>query len=441
MPNRLTISPPEEMKPKMSTDCTWRQSTTARSEKILPLRSQARVRDAWLAQRFETVLPELMRREGLDMWLVIAREYNEDPVILSLLPAAALSARRLSMLVFTLREDGQLEKLTVSRYPVPPFYNAAWNPEREGQWEALARVIHERAPQAIGINISETFAFGDGLTHSQFENLVNAIGPTYTARLRSAERLCVGWLERRIAPEMDAYPGIVAIAHGLIDEFFSSRVCHPGVTTAEDLVWWFRQQVSGLGLTAWFHPSVDIQRAGCERVAPSEVILPGDMLHCDVGLHYLGLGTDTQELAYVLKRGEVAPPAGLLAAMANGNRFQDITVAEFAAGRSGNEILLGALAKAAAEGLKASLYTHPLGYHGHGAGPTIGLWDAQEGVPGRGDYPLFADTVHSLELNVKTAVPEWGGQEVTAALEQDILFSDGKVIYLGGRQTKYHLIG
>lgn len=425
----------------MSTDNVWRQSTTARADKVLSLREQARIRDAWLARRLETALPELMRREGLDMWLVIAREYNEDPVLLSLLPAVAISARRLSMLVFALRDDGQLEKLTVSRYPIPPFYDAVWDPEKEEQWEALARIIRERAPQAIGINVSETFAFGDGLTHALYLDLIEAIGPEYATRLRGAERLCVGWLERRISPEMAAYPGICALAHGLIDEFFSSRVCHPGVTTGEDLVWWFRQQVADLGLTSWFQPSIDIQRAGCERVASSEVILPGDVLHCDVGLHYLGLGTDTQELAYVLKRGEDAPPAGLVSALANGNRFQDITVNEFVAGRSGNEILRGALEQARTEGLTASLYTHPLGYHGHGAGPTIGLWDAQEGVPGRGDYPLYNDTVHSLELNVKTPVPEWGGQEVTAALEQDILFSEDKVVYLGGRQTKYHLIG
>lgn len=418
-----------------------RWQTAGRREKILPLREQARVVDGWLAHRLDTVLPEIMRREGIDMWLVIAREYNEDPVLLSLLPSTALSARRLSMLVFFMKADGQLERLTVSRYPIAPFYAAVWDPDKEEQWAALARVVRERNPRRIGIDISETFAFGDGLTTSLHRNLIDALGPELAGRTSGAERLAVGWLERRSVPEMQAYPGIVAIAHSLIADAFSSRVCHPGVTTAADLVWWFRQRINDLGLTAWFQPTVDIQRQGCARVADSEVIQPGDVLHCDVGLHYLGLATDTQQMAYVLRLGEDEAPAGLAAALRTGNRLQDILASECADGRSGNDILAAALARAQAEGIMASIYTHPLGFHGHGAGPTIGLWDAQQGVPGRGDYPLLADTCHAMELNIRQAVAEWGGQAVQMSLEQDILFSGGLVHFLAGRQTELHLIG
>jgi hypothetical protein len=409
-------------------------------KKLLPLRAQAELTDRWLMERLQTVLPEIMRRENFDMWLVIGREYNEDPVMGSLLPATMLSARRLTMLVFYLPENGELERLTVARYGLKPYYEAVWNPEQEEQWQCLGRIVAERNPARIGVNYSDTFAFGDGISHSLFEQLRQALGEQMAARITGAEGLAVGWLERRTVAEMAAYPGIVQIAHGLIAEAFSGRVIHPGVTTPADVVWWFRQQTNQLGLTCWFHPSLSVQRHGVEQVGQNEVLMPGDLLHCDFGLHYLQLGTDTQQNAYVLRLGENEAPAGLQAALRTGNRLQDILAEAMAAGRSGNQILASALGQARAEGIQASIYTHPLGYHGHAAGPTIGLWDAQQGVPGRGDYPLFEHTCHAMELNIKQAVPEWDDQLVTMALEQDILFTGGQVHFLAGRQTKLHLI-
>ena len=396
---------------------------------------------SWLKHRLETVLPEVMQREGFDMWIVINREYNEDPVFASLVPATMISARRLSMLVYYLRPEGTIESLTISRYGLglEGQYAPAWDVDKEEQWEALARVVNERDPKTIGINCSETFAFGDGLSHALYLSLEKALGPDYMARTKGAESLAVGWLERRTKDEIAVYTGIVDIAHGIIAEAFSSQVIHPGVTTAEDVVWWFRQRINSLGLTAWFHPSVSIQRNG-SAAGKDAAILPGDLLHCDVGLHYLGLATDTQQNAYVLKLGETEAPAGLQNALAVGNRLQDILASHFIEGDSGNDILLRSLTQAQAEGIKACIYTHPLGYHGHGAGPTIGLWDAQQGVPGRGDYGLFADTCHSMELNVKCNVPEWGDREVTMAIEQDVMFSQSQVYFLGGRQTKLFLI-
>lgn len=409
-------------------------------KKIMPLRAQAKLTDRWLLERLDQVLPGIMQRAGLDMWLVIGREYNEDPVMGSLLPATMLSARRLTMLVFALTAEGKLERLTVSRYGLAPFYEAAWNPDQEDQWQCLARIVRERNPRRIGINCSETFAFGDGLSHTHYLELLAALDEDLRPRLQNAEQVAVGWLEHRTPAEIAAYGGIVAIAHGLIAEAFSRRIIHPGVTTPADVVWWFRQQTNELGLTCWFHPSVSIQRQGASNLGPETVIEPGDLLHCDFGLHYLKLATDTQQNAYVLRLGETTAPSGLRAALCTGNRLQDILAEQMVVGRSGNEILLAALAQAASEGIKASIYTHPVGYHGHAAGPTIGLWDAQQGVPGRGDYPLYNDTCHAMELNIKRTVPEWGDQEVTMALEQDIIVTGNRVHFLDGRQTALHLI-
>ena len=413
----------------------------AEAPAVLGLKDQARVVDSWLKVRLDTVLPELMRREKFDMWLVVCEEYNEDPVYLTLVPFEDLSARRLSMLVFYDRGEGQaIEKVTVSRYGIGDLYKSAWDPAKQpDQWQCLAQVIKDRHPKRIGIDESETFAFGDGLTATLKQRLVRVLGKEYESRLQSAERLAVGWLERRIPEELETYPHIVAIAHAIIASAFSRDVITPGATTAEDVSWWMRERIRGLGLSAWFHPDISIQRP---KASPykGDVIHRGDLLHCDMGITYLRLNTDTQQHAYVLKEGETDAPQGLKDALAQGNKLQDILLAEFREGRTGNEVLAAALAKAKSEGLKPSIYTHPLGTHGHAAGPTIGLWDQQNGVPGAGDYPLFYDTVYSIELNAKANAPEWDNQEVTIALEQDAAFTKKSVYFLDERQTMFFLI-
>jgi peptidase M24-like protein len=411
-------------------------------EQMLPLRHQADLRNMWLKQRLDTFLPELMAREGFDMWIVEAREYNEDPVIMTLLPEPAMAARRRTILVFSRQPDGNLERITIDRYGFQDFYTRAWEPDNESQFECLARLVRERNPATIGLNISQNFAFGDGLTYYEFTEIDLALGADMMQRTRSAERLCLGWLEHRIPLEWAVYPSIIAMGHGLISEAYSHRLIEPGVTTTDDVVWWFRQTMHDLGLRAWFQPTVEIQAPG-QRFDDEEkrkVIQPGDLLHCDVGFYYLGLATDQQQHAYIPKPGESDAPQGLKLALCEGNRLQDILLEEMQVGRSGNEVLQTALQRASAEGLNPQIYTHALGYHGHAAGPTIGLWDQQQGVPGKGDYELFDETAYAIELNIKKAVSEWGGQEVRIALEEDAALRGGVMGWLDGRQEALFLI-
>lgn len=409
---------------------------------ILPLEKQEEVVDQWLKIRLDTVLPEVMRREKMDMWIVICREYNEDPVFLTLMPSRRFSARRTSILVFFDKGKEGIERSIVSRRGVGELYTAACPSQKTDPWKCLARVVAERNPERIGINESDTFNFGDGLTASLKAKLVEAVGPKYASRLHSAENVAVGWLEKRIPEELAVYPQITAVAHAIIAEAFSNKVITPGVTTTEDVMWWMRKKIVELGLKPWFHPWVDFQRKGGKAglFGNSGVIKRGDLLHCDLGLTYLGLSTDTQEMAYVLREGETDVPDGFKNALNQGNRLQDIFTAEFKTGRTGNEILLSALAKSKSAGLKGQIYTHPLGFHGHAAGPTIGLWDRQEAIPGRGDYPLYPGTCYAIELNVKASVPEWDGHEVRIGLEQDGVFTGKDVYYLDGRQTTFHII-
>ncbi len=429
------------MMEKRSQDISMANSSDYR-EKILPLRQQAEVINGWLKKRLEVLLPRLMEREKFDMWIVVGREYNEDPVMMSLLPAQMLSARRRTILIFSLKEDKTLEAICLMR-PSPvmaEFYQGIVTDANTDQYQLLGEIVREKDPQSIGINVSSTFAFGDGLTFSENRKLADALGEQYRLRCRSAERLCLAYLETRMPEEIAAYVGHNEIAHAVIKEAFSARVITPGVTTAADVAWWIRQKFHDLGLRAWFMPSITIARRGESEMSGDVVIMPGDLLHCDVGFCYMGLCTDTQQHAYVLHLDEEEAPAGLRAALAEGNRLQDIHAEEMIAGRTGNQILASIRSRALAEGLNPCVYSHPIGYHGHGAGPTIGLYDSQGGVPGRGDYELFDDTAYAMELNIKKNIPEWDNQEVRIALEQTIVFTQGRVYYLAGRQKEFHLI-
>jgi Xaa-Pro aminopeptidase len=420
----------------------------------LPLREQADVRDRWLTQRLLDLMPGLMDRAGIDLWLVIGREYNEDPVLPSLLPATWLSARRRMILVLHRSDDG-VTAAAVSRYPVGQFV-PAWSPDDEpglsaeqSQWAAVRRIVEQADPRRIGIDVSETFALADGLSHTEYRLLVEALGP-YADRLVSAEQLAIGWLETRLPEEIHALHALNRLVHQVIDEAYSPAVITVGTTTALDVAWWIRQRFHDLGVDPWFQPTVALQRAGVplidERgtvlsaVPYDAVIEPGDLVHCDVGLSSLGLRTDTQRNGYVLRPGETAAPEGLRAALRVGNRMQDLTTAALRPGRTGNEVLAAARAAAAAEGIDGDVYSHPVGFHGHGAGPAIGLWDQQDGVPGAGDYPVHTDTVWALELAVRVPVPEWGGQLARMALEQGIALTEDGVQYLDQRQTELILI-
>ena len=409
---------------------------------VLSMRERAEVQDRWLADRLDTVVPALMRRAGVDLWVVLGREYNEDPVLETMLPATWLSARRRTVLLFYDRGGAEgVERLAVARYDVGPFPRA-WDPEAQpDQWARLAEVIAERDPERIAVNRSPTFALADGLASTEYEAFMAALPARYLERVVSGEDLAVGWLETRTPAELAVYPTVVALARSILHEGLSTAAITPGVTTTDDLAWWYRERVRRLGLRSWFHPGVSVQRAdGAGRDGdfsgrPGEtVIQPGDLVWVDFGVEYLGLHTDTQQMAYVLRPGETAPPAGLAAGLRTANRVQDLLTDHFRAGRSGNEVLAAALTGARAEGIDATIYTHPIGLHGHGAGPTIGLWDQQGGVPGGGDYPLYPGTAHSIELNAAVAVPEWGGQTVRFMLEENAVFDGEGVRYLDGRQ-------
>lgn len=406
---------------------------------ILELDQQVELMDKMLKNRLTMTLPHLMKETGIDAWIVSCREYNEDPVFDSLTPALFINARRLTILLF-IYQEGKVHCLNCGR-PDPflnRYYKQVYQPAEEEQYEAVLKQLEIYRPKKIGINISTTFAFGDGLSSSLHQALVKALG-SMSERLVSSEDLCIRWLETRSQEQIKLYPSIMDKAMKIIQRAFSKEVIIPGVTTTSDVEWFMMKENYRQGLYTWFHPTVDLQRTNREGSLDEELILPGDLLHCDYGIRYLGLCTDTQRLAYVLKEDEVELPQGLAEGFKENNHFQDIVCENFVAGRSGNEILKASLDQAQKEKIMATLYSHPIGTHGHGAGPTIGLWDQQGGVRGQGDYLLFDHTCYALELNTKRFVKEWN-TEVCFMSEETVCFNNKKVHYLAENRDKIILI-
>ncbi len=420
------------------------------------LREQAAVQQDWLRYRLDSVLPRLMRKYNVAMWVVPMREYNEDPVFWALVSPTTFFARRRTIYVFFDRgADKGVERLALGGTSQGGLYEAyhaketidpsiGRRPELVGQaqWALLKQVITERDPQTIAVDISHTHAFSDGLSAGEWEQLQAALPERYRARVVRAENLPLEYQEIRAPAMLPAYRRMMVVVWGIIDTAFSSRVIRPGRTTTEDVVWWMRQRVNDLGFGTWFHTDVDVQRRGVDLSDSTNVVIQrGDVLHCDFGITALGLNTDTQHMGYVLRPGEQDVPDGLEQALRSSNLLQDILIGEMQPGRTGNEVLTTALAKMRAAGIDGTVYSHPIGDRGHGAGPLIGLWDHQEGVPGRGDVPLLPNTWFSIELQATTPVPEWGNQPVRSAQEEDAeLGADGTMHWVLRRQTDFHVV-
>ena len=418
------------------------------AQDILPLKERADFVNKLQKDRFNNLLPKLMEETGIDMWVLIAREYNEDPIIKTMLPPTWLNARRTTIVVFSLdSKSKKFESVAIARYAFGDNIPSIWNKEQQpNQWEALNEYIVSKNPEKIGINTSSYESLADGLSKYHYDQLDNVLSSKFRKKIVSAEDLAIAWIETRTDLEMTAYSQLVEISSAIIREAFSTDVITPGITTTEDVVWWMREKVIELGLETWFHPTVDVQREddsdlyAFDNNSKFDTILPGDLLHCDFGITYLTLNTDTQELAYVLKPGETNAPDFLINAFKEGNRVQDIFTNNFRKGVTGNDILRQSLEQGKAEGLRPSIYTHPLGTYGHSAGTTIGMWDSQGGVPFSGDYPLQYNTAYAIELNTTVYIPEWK-KDIRIMLEVPGFFGEEGFRYIKGRQTEYILVG
>jgi hypothetical protein len=448
----------------LSTACATSGTQPPRAAPSLPerpfgtLRAQADRQQLWLRERMEVALPQLMRRYGVELWVVPMREYNEDPIFKALVSATTHAARRRTIYVFhDLGPDKGVARLALGGGPQGGVYEVRrptrkvdgggverigepWGPD---QWQMLKQLLEERQPKSIAINVSRTFAFADGMTHGEYEGMVEALGPEWAARLKPSGGLPVDLLAWRSEDEARFFEEENKLAWDIIQTAFSSAVITPGVTRVNDVEWWMVQRLNDLGLSTWFQASVSVQRQGAteDQLGEDPIIQRGDVLHCDFGITALRLNTDTQHMGYVLREGETEVPAGLKQALARSNRLQELVVEELRPGRTGNEVLRTVLGRMRQEGLDGTVYSHPVGLHGHGAGSMVGLWDRQEGVPGNGDHAIIPSMWYSVELQVTSPVPEWGGQKVRSAQEEDVIIdAEGRVRWAYQRQTAFHLV-
>ena len=427
-------------------------------------REWASLQQEWLRLRLERTLPSLMRRDSVDMWIIPMREYNEDPVFSSIESPTTFAARRRTIYVFYDRgQDKGIERLALGGTSQGGQYTAVrselaatsvgsgrttaelWG---SAQWDVLTKVIRERKPKRIALDIDTTFAFADGLTLGEYTGMLSreVLKPDgdWRAQITPAGRLAVDLIGIRQVEEEPVFEKMNRLTWDIIEEAFSSRVITPGVTRTSDVVWWMRQRVADYGLTTWFQPSVDVQRRGGTDASLGDdpVIQKGDVLHCDFGITALRLNTDTQHMGYVLRDGETDVPAGLQRALATTNALQDIVFTTIKPGRTGNEVLQASRQRMIRDSITGTIYSHPIGMHGHGAGALIGLWDYQDGVPGRGDHVMQPSTWYSIELQATSKVPEWGNQSVRVAQEEDVILDGAGVVRWGyRRQTRFHLVG
>jgi hypothetical protein len=415
------------------------------------LREQSKLQHHWLTVRLDSVLPMLMRKYDVELWVVAMREYNEDPVFRGLVAPETFAARRRTIYMFHDRAAAGFDKIALGGSSQGGLYEAVRGSKTlpdgrrqelwgKDQWDLFAEMVRERDPRTIGVNISEEHNFADGLSAGEWSQMEEALGPELASRVVRAEGLAIDYLYLRVPEMVPTFKKMQGLAWEIISTAFSDEVIVPGVTTTEDVVWWMRQQLADKGLATWFHTSVDVQRFGGVD-GPNPVIQRGDVLHCDFGITALGLNTDTQHMGYVLREGETDAPEGLKQALAAANRLQDIALEAMVPGRSGNEALLATLSKMREEGIDGTVYSHPVGDHGHASGPLIGLWDRQEGVPGRGDVRLLPSTWYAIELQATSAIPEWDGQRVRMAQEEDAeMAPDGTMQWLHKRQDRLHIV-
>ena len=416
------------------------------SQNILDLKNRSYVIKDIQKDRIENLLPKLMKETEIDMWVIITREYNEDPIIKTLLPPTWLNARRRTILVFYY-DNNKIESAAISRYNFGENIPSIWDKEKTpNQFEALYNYILKKNPKKIGLNFSENFSLVDGISKTDFDLFYNNASTEIQNKIVSAEKLGIRWIETRTEKENKIYTQLISLTYNIIKEAFSTNVIKPGITTTDDVVWWMRERVLELNLKTWFHPTIDVQRNkesdlyAFEGKSKYDIIQPGDLVHCDFGITYLTLNTDCQQIAYVLKNDEEDAPEFLSNALKEANRLQDIFTNQFGLNKTGNEILKTSLSLAIKEGLNPQIYTHPLGTFGHSAGTTLGMWDSQKGVPFNGDIPMSFDTVYAIELNNKTYIEDWK-KEIRIMLEEAGIFEKNGFRYVNGRQKKIILIG
>lgn len=412
--------------------------------KLLSAREQVKVREDWLKKRFDTILLPMMRKHNVSMWIVTNEEFHPDAVIEHIAPPLPWMGKR----DFYILADngGKLEKFAIVRYDdehLRNFYEVS-NPPGSKIAETLRKIVTERNPKTIALNFGSGRGQSDGITHDAYKFLAETLGKDYESRFVSGKKLIADYLDTRLPEENEHYRTAVFVTDVLTRHALSNEVVTPGKTTVGDVRWWLMQQVNELGLSVWFIPDLRVQRlmpgvtdpTSFLNVASESLVLQrGDLVHVDFGLNYMGLSTDWQKHAYILKPGEKDAPQGLKDALKNTNRLQDALIAIARAGMTGPEVYAATMAEIKKQNIQAMVYSHPLGTNGHGLGAAIDPHRAAAD-----EEKIRPGSYVAIELNTATPVPEWNNQLVFIMEEDDAFMTEKGYELFRPRQTEFYLI-
>ena len=413
--------------------------------KLLSLREQMDVREAWLKKRLGILLQPMMRRNGIDMWIVVNEEFHSDPVTEHIVPPIPIVGRR-DFFIFVDR-GGKLERYAVVRYLEERLKNhyTVLSPPRAEIGAAIKKLVDERNPKTIALNIGGTRGQQSGLTYDGYKYLAEVLGSENEKKFVSSASLLTEFFDTRLADELEHYRQAVLVTDVITRRALSNAVITPGETTVGDVRWWMMQQVGDLGLGIWFQPDLRVQRRTQSTGTTQQflsvadeatVIERGDLIHVDFGVIYMGLSTDWQKHAYILNPGEKDAPAGLKIALRNTNRLQDILFTVARAGMTGTAVYEATMAEAKKQKIDAMIYSHPVGSHGHALGPSIDF----RGNIGGGANKILPGSYMSVELNTSTNVAEWNNQRVTIMAEDDAHMTETGYKFFRPRQTEFYLI-
>lgn len=413
--------------------------------KLLAQREQAEAQEMWLKKRLGSLMLPMMKRHGVEMWIVVNEEFHTDPVTPHITPMIPIVGRRD---VFVFIDQGErIERVALVRYAEERLKNhyRMVLPARDKFGDELRKLVDGRNPKTIALNIGGTRGQQSGLTFDGYRFLADALGPENEKRFISAADLLTEFFDTRLPEELEHYRTAVLATDIITRRAFSNEVVKPGKTTAGHIRWWMLQQLNDIGVDTWFQPDIRIQRKAVETgttsqflstASESDIIMPGDLIHVDFGLNYMGLSTDWQKHAYVLKPGEKDAPAGLKAALKNTNRLQDIIFNVARPGMTGAEVYEASMAECKKQNINCQIYSHPIGTHGHGLGPSIDF----RGLVGGGGNKILPGSYESIELNTSTNVPEWNNQRVTIMAEDDAHMTPTGYKFFRPRQTAFYLI-
>ena len=413
-----------------------------------PWSQQIAIREGWLEKRHGMLL-DMMRRHDIQMWIVVNEEFHDDPVTQYIAPPRPYTGNR-DFFIFVDTGGTTLKRVAVTGYSEDNLKRWFESPDEPRPINIVLPDLYDRfRPKRVAMNYGGRRGVTRSLTRDTYVDLVNLLGPEGQQRVVSAADLIEEYLDTRIPEEMAYYTKVVQLTEVLARRALSNEVIVPGRTKVGDVRNWLYDALGAAGVRTWFQPDLRVQRPGMGKatsrgflaVAPeSTTIHRGDVVHLDFGVTAMGFDTDWQKMAYVLKPGERDVPAGLKAAMKNTNTLQDVVMKKYSRpGALVSDVYDSTMAEMKRLGITAQVYSHPIGAQGHGLGAAIDFRSAQRPELGASGKKLRKGSYISIELNTRTPVPEWDGQEVFVMMEDDAHLTDEGWVFHRPRQEAWYL--